>query len=187
MKKSARISHDFSHDFWETTTNAGMFDIVAAGLGEPAPARVGLLTGGEPPLMVFDKNAHFCLNAMKPTVADEAPLTTIRHNDIEALGDLCRKHPLVAYVADGVYSTGGRAPIGEPLRLQEKYGLFLFFDEAHGISTVGERGRGAVLEAMGRINDRTPIITSLNKGFGASGGAVIASGCRLLLLAGAAR
>ncbi len=71
-----------------------------------------------------------------------------------------------------MYSTGGKAPIGELLRLQEKYGLFLFFDEAHGISTVGERGRGAVLEAMGGINDRTLIITSLNKGFGASGGAI---------------
>ncbi|MFE6227154.1 aminotransferase class I/II-fold pyridoxal phosphate-dependent enzyme [Streptomyces sp. NPDC057854] len=254
IKKSARISHDF----WETTTEAGMFDIVAAGLGggrhrsladghefvnmssysylgldthpkivqgavdavlaegalntstsrmrirfaalrdaEDALSELfdveavtvascaaaawaslpllasGLLTGGEPPLMVFDKNAHFCLNAMKANVADEAPLTTIRHNDVEALEDLCRKHPQVAYVADGVYSTGGKAPIGELLRLQEKYGLFLFFDEAHGISTVGERGRGAVLEAMGgRIGDRTLIITSLNKGFGASGGAI---------------
>ena len=34
------------------------------------------------------------------------------------------------------------------------------------------RGRGVVLEAMGGINDRTLIITSLNKGFGASGGAI---------------
>ncbi|MEU4128728.1 aminotransferase class I/II-fold pyridoxal phosphate-dependent enzyme [Streptomyces wuyuanensis] len=253
IKKSARISHDF----WETTTEAGMFDIVAAGLGEgrhrsladghefvnmssysylgldthpkivqgaidavraegalnTSTSRMrirfaalrdaedalselfdveavtvascaaaawaslpllasGLLTDGTPPLMVFDKNAHFCLNAMKPNVADEAPLTTVRHNDVDALEDLCRQHPQVAYVADGVYSTGGKAPIEELLRLQEKYGLFLFFDEAHGISTVGERGRGAVLEAMGGINDRTLIITSLNKGFGASGGAI---------------
>ncbi len=138
--------------------------------------------------MVFDKNAHFCLNAMKPTVADEAPLTTIRHNDIEALEDLCRKHPLVAYVADGVYSTGGRAPIGEPLRLQEKYGLFLFFDEAHGISTVGERGRGAVLEA-GHGPDQRPDADHHvpQQGLRRLRGAVIASGCRLLLLAGAAR
>ncbi|MFJ9801936.1 8-amino-7-oxononanoate synthase family protein [Streptomyces wuyuanensis] len=253
IKKSARISHGF----WETTTEAGMFDIVAAGLGEgrhrsladghefvnmssysylgldthpkivqgaidavraegalnTSTSRMrirfaalrdaedalselfdveavtvascaaaawaslpllasGLLTDGTPPLMVFDKNAHFCLNAMKPNVADEAPLTTVRHNDVDALEDLCRQHPQVAYVADGVYSTGGKAPIEELLRLQEKYGLFLFFDEAHGISTVGERGRGAVLEAMGGINDRTLIITSLNKGFGASGGAI---------------
>ncbi|MEV0532576.1 aminotransferase class I/II-fold pyridoxal phosphate-dependent enzyme [Kitasatospora sp. NPDC050463] len=256
IKKSARISHDF----WEVTAEAGMFDIVVSGLGDgrhraladghefvnmssysylgldthPRIVRAaadavlaegalnsstsrmrirfgslrdaetalselfdvealtvascaaaawaslpllasGLLTDGVPPLMVFDKNAHFCLNAMKPAVADEAEIVTIGHNDVDALEDLCRKHPQVAYVADGVYSTGGAAPIPELLRLQEKYGLFLFFDEAHGVSTVGERGRGAVLEAMaanGGMNDRTLIITSLNKGFGASGGAI---------------
>jgi 7-keto-8-aminopelargonate synthetase-like enzyme len=132
----------------------------------------GLFTDDIPPLMVFDKSAHFCLNAMKPNVADEAELTTIPHNDVDALEDLCKRHRQVAYVADGVYSIGGRAPIPELLRLQEKYGLFLLLDEAHGISTVGQRGRGVVLEAMGGINDRTLIITSLNKGFGASGGAI---------------
>ncbi|MGW2280033.1 aminotransferase class I/II-fold pyridoxal phosphate-dependent enzyme [Streptomyces sp. NPDC001770] len=133
----------------------------------------GLFTDDEPPLMVFDRNAHFCLNAMKPSVADEAEVTTVRHNDLEALEELCKQHKRVAYIADGVYSTGGQAPVRELLRLQEKYGLFLFFDEAHGISTIGEHGRGVVLEEMGAINDRTLIITSLNKGFGASGGAVL--------------
>ncbi|MGW1465039.1 aminotransferase class I/II-fold pyridoxal phosphate-dependent enzyme [Streptomyces sp. NPDC002308] len=133
----------------------------------------GLFTDDEPPLMVFDRNAHFCLNAMKPSVADEAEVTTVRHNDLEALEELCKQHKNVAYIADGVYSTGGQAPVRELLRLQEKYGLFLFFDEAHGISTIGEHGRGVVLEEMGTINDRTLIITSLNKGFGASGGAVL--------------
>jgi len=132
----------------------------------------GLFTDDVPPLMVFDKSAHFCLNAMKPNVADEAEITTIPHNDVGALEDLCKRHRQVAYVADGVYSIGGQAPIAELLRLQEKYGLFLLLDEAHGISTVGQRGRGVVLEAMGGINDRTLIITSLNKGFGASGGAI---------------
>ncbi|MEV6843663.1 aminotransferase class I/II-fold pyridoxal phosphate-dependent enzyme [Actinoplanes sp. NPDC051411] len=132
----------------------------------------GLFTDDVPPLMVFDKSAHFCLNAMKPNVADEAEITTIPHNDIDALEDLCKRHRQVAYVGDGVYSIGGQAPMPELLRLQEKYGLFLLLDEAHGISTVGQRGRGVVLEAMGGINDRTLIITSLNKGFGASGGAI---------------
>src|SRR4051794_36298774 len=90
----------------------------------------GLFTDDTPPLMVFDKNAHFCLNAMKPSVADEAEITTIPHNDVGALEDLCKRHRQVTYVADGVYSTGGHAPIAELLRLQDKYGLFLLFDEA---------------------------------------------------------
>ncbi|MBX9269770.1 aminotransferase class I/II-fold pyridoxal phosphate-dependent enzyme [Chromobacterium violaceum] len=132
----------------------------------------GALTGDVAPLMVFDKNAHFCLNMMKPICADETEIQTIRHNDLNALEDLCKTHQRVAYVADGVYSTGGMAPVKELLALQDKYGLFLFFDEAHGLSTLGHLGRGLVLEEMGAINDRTLIVTSLNKGFGASGGAI---------------
>ncbi|POM27442.1 8-amino-7-oxononanoate synthase [Actinomadura rubteroloni] len=157
-----------------------LFDVEAVTLASCAAAAwsalplvaSGAFTEDVPPLMVFDKNAHFCLNAMKPSVADETEVVTIRHNDLEALEDLCRKHQKVAFVADGVYSTGGRAPVKELLALQEKYGLFLFFDEAHGISTLGTNGRGLVLEEMDGINDRTLLITSLNKGFGASGGAI---------------
>ncbi|MEV2213888.1 aminotransferase class I/II-fold pyridoxal phosphate-dependent enzyme [Streptomyces sp. NPDC050997] len=159
---------------------SGLFDaevVTVASCAEAAWATLplvasGLFTDEEPPLMVFDRNAHFCLNAMKPSVADETEVTSVRHNDVEALEELCKRNKRVAYVADGVYSTGGQAPVKELLRLQEKYGLFLFFDEAHGTSTVGERGRGVVLTEMGEINDQTLIITSLNKGFGASGGAV---------------
>lgn len=133
----------------------------------------GLFTEDVAPVMAFDKNAHFCLNALKAAAADEAQIVTIAHNDVEALEQLCKEHPKVAYVADGVYSTGGQAPVKELLRLQEKYGLFLYFDEAHGISTLGQQGRGLVLEELGgRITDRTIIIASLNKGFGASGGAI---------------
>ncbi|MGW3044441.1 8-amino-7-oxononanoate synthase family protein [Kitasatospora sp. NPDC001159] len=157
-----------------------LFDVEAVTVASAAAAAwcslpllaSGLFTDNQPPLMVFDKNAHFCLNAMKAAVGDETEVVTIAHNDIDALEDLCKQHPLVAYVADGVYSTGGQAPVTELLRLQDQYGLFLFFDEAHGTSTLGANGRGLVLEEMGEINDRTLIITSLNKGFGASGGAV---------------
>ncbi len=135
----------------------------------------GLLTDGRTPVMVFDIHAHFCLNAMKAACADEAEVLTIAHNDMERLEELCRTHPLVAYVADSVYSTGGSvAPMAALLRLQERYGLLLFLDEAHGTSIVGERGKGFALDAMGgAINDRTIIVTSLNKGFGASGGAIL--------------
>lgn len=78
--------------------------------------------------MVFDKNAHFCLNAMKASVADEADVVTIRHDDVDELESLCRNNPHVAYVADTVYSTGGKAPLKELFALQDKYGLILILD-----------------------------------------------------------
>jgi 7-keto-8-aminopelargonate synthetase-like enzyme len=132
----------------------------------------GMFTDSLPPVMAFDKNAHFCLTLMKSVCADESSVVTLPHNDLNAIEDLCKKHKRVCYVADGVYSTGGRAPVKDLLALQHQYGLFLFFDEAHGISAYGEQGRGLVLQEMGAINERTIIIASLNKGFGASGGAI---------------
>lgn len=134
----------------------------------------GLFTDGHSPTMVFDKQAHFSLNLLKPICADETQVVTCPHNDLNYLEDICKKNKAVAYIADGVYSTGGCAPIQSLQALQEKYGLFLFLDEAHGLSAYGKQGRGYVLEEMGGvINDRTVIVASLNKGFGASGGALL--------------
>lgn len=132
----------------------------------------GVFTQGQRPLMVFDKRAHFCLNLTKPICADETEVATCGHNDLDYLEDQCKKHRQVAYVADGVYSTGGSAPVKALFELQDRYGLFLFFDEAHGTSSIGHRGRGVVLEERPVLNERTIIVTSLNKGFGASGGAI---------------
>lgn len=132
----------------------------------------GLFTDNVAPVMAFDKHAHFCLNFLKPVCADESEVVTTPHNDVNFIEDLCKKNKQVAYVADGVYSTGGHAPVKELLELQQRYGLFLFFDEAHGMSAYGKHGRGYVLEQMGAINSRTIVAASLNKGFGASGGAI---------------
>ncbi|HJH17321.1 MAG TPA: aminotransferase class I/II-fold pyridoxal phosphate-dependent enzyme [Pseudomonas lactis] len=132
----------------------------------------GVLTENTPPLMVFDRSAHFCLSLMKPICADETQVLTSAHNDLEFLEDCCRKNARVVYVADGVYSTGGVARIKELMMLQEKYGLFVLYDEAHGLSIKGKNGCGVVLEEMGGLNANTMLIVSLNKGFGGSGGAI---------------
>ncbi|PWQ83345.1 aminotransferase class I and II, partial [Stenotrophomonas maltophilia] len=84
--------------------------------------------------------AHFCLNAMKASVADETTIVTIRHDDVDELESLCRTNSQVAYVADTVYSTGGKAPLNELFALQAKYGLILVLDEAHSTSVIGHNG-----------------------------------------------
>jgi len=104
-------------------------------------------------------------------VADETRVETIAHNDIAALERLCSEESAVAYVCDGVYSMGGHAPVQELRRLQDRYGLFLYIDDAHGISLFGERGEGFVRSQFPReLGERTIIAASLGKGFGASGG-----------------
>ncbi|MBH5400743.1 aminotransferase class I/II-fold pyridoxal phosphate-dependent enzyme [Bradyrhizobium sp. CNPSo 4010] len=144
--------------------NLGMMPLVAS----------GQLTGGRKPVVVFDRIAHISLAYHKPVVADETRVETISHNDIDALERLCREHSVVAYVCDGVYSMGGNAPINELRYLQERYGLFLYIDDAHGISIFGSRGEGFARSQFPQLlGDRTVIIASLAKGFGASGGMVM--------------
>ena len=134
----------------------------------------GHLSDGQPRVMVFDKFCHFSMNLMKPVCADETLVLTSPHNDLDYLEDVCKKHPRVAYVADGVYSMGGAAPVRELLELQDRYGLFLFFDDSHSLSLWGERGEGYVRSFCGgELNPLTIIVASLNKGFGASGGVIM--------------
>lgn len=148
--------------------------VMLANLGVMPLLASGELTGGRKPLVVFDRVAHISLAYHKPVVADETQVETIEHNDLDALEGLCREHPLVAYVCDGVYSMGGNSPIKELRQLQERYGLFLYIDDAHGISLFGRQGEGFARSQFPQVlGDRTIIIASLAKGFGASGGMVM--------------
>ena len=134
----------------------------------------GHLADGQPPVMVFDKHCHFSMNLIKPICADETTVLTSQHNDVDFVEDACKKYPRVAYVADGVYSLGGAAPIKELLALQDRYGLFLYFDDSHSLSVYGERGEGYARALMGdELHPRTVIVASLCKGFGGSGGVIM--------------
>lgn len=148
--------------------------VMLANLGVMPLLASGQLTGGRKPVVVFDRIAHISLAYHKPVVADETRVETIEHNDIDALERLCREHPVVAYVCDGVYSMGGNSPIQELRQLQERYGLFLYIDDAHGISLFGRQGEGFARSQFPQVlDDRTIIVASLAKGFGASGGMVM--------------
>lgn len=145
--------------------------VMLANLGAMPLLASGQLTGGKKPVVVFDRIAHISLAHHKPVVADETRVETIPHNDIEALERLCRDEPVVAFVCDGVYSMGGNSPIKELRQLQERYGLFLYVDDAHGISLFGRQGEGFARSQFPQVlGDRTIIAASLAKGFGASGG-----------------
>ncbi|MER8880824.1 aminotransferase class I/II-fold pyridoxal phosphate-dependent enzyme [Mesorhizobium sp. M0684] len=145
--------------------------VMLANLGAMPILASGELTGGRKPVVVFDRTAHISLAYHKPVVADETRVETIAHNDIDALDRLCRDNPVVAYVCDGVYSMGGNSPIKELRQLQERYGLFLYIDDAHGISLFGHLGQGFARSQFPQVlGDRTIIAASLAKGFGASGG-----------------
>jgi len=147
-----------------SAATAGVLPLLASG---------HLCPDNEPRVMVFDKFCHFSMHLIKPICADETTVLTAPHNDLDYLEDVCKKHPRVAYVADGAYSMGGGAPVRELLALQDRYGLFLFFDDSHSISVCGERGEGFVRSQLPELNPLTIIVGSLCKGFGASGGVIL--------------
>ncbi|RKI02069.1 aminotransferase class I/II-fold pyridoxal phosphate-dependent enzyme [Corallococcus sp. AB038B] len=130
----------------------------------------GHLTDSEPLVMVFDKFAHFSMAFVKPIVADETRVLNCPHNDMNYLEDVCRKYPRVAYVCYSVYSTGGATDLQALLTLQEKYGLFLYLDDSHSLSTQGKNGEGYIRSRLREMNDRTLIIASIAKAFGSTGG-----------------
>jgi 7-keto-8-aminopelargonate synthetase-like enzyme len=132
----------------------------------------GVFSGGERPLMIFDKHCHFSMNQMKPNCGDETTVVSCNHNDIDFIEDACKKNKAVAYVAEGAYSMGGQAPVRELIRLQEQYGLYLYFDDAHSLSVYGERGEGYVRSFMPELHERTIIVCSLAKAFGSNGGVI---------------
>ncbi|MFS8049609.1 aminotransferase class I/II-fold pyridoxal phosphate-dependent enzyme [Rhizobium sp. BR 314] len=145
--------------------------VLAANMGALPILASGHLTDNKRPVVVFDRLAHATLAFHKPVVANETRVETIAHNDLNALEDICRRNQRVAYVCDGVYSMGGSAPIADLLVLQNRYGLFLYIDDAHGISLFGKSGEGFARSQIGQdLGERTIIAASLGKGFGASGG-----------------
>jgi 7-keto-8-aminopelargonate synthetase-like enzyme len=147
-----------------SSATAGVLPLVASG---------HMTADGRPRVMVFDKYSHFSMNLIKPICADETEVLTAPHNDLNYLEDVCKKKDRVAYVCDGVYSTGGAAPMKELLALQDRYGLYLFIDDSHSLSSMGKNGEGYARSLMAEVSPLTVIVASLGKGFGTSGGIIM--------------
>lgn len=169
-------------------TLASLFDVngvvvfptvAAANMGALPLLAAGLFTGGVKPLIVFDRFAHVTLQYHIPVLREETDVVVIEHNDLDHLERLCQGDRLVAYVGDGAYSMGGAAPVRELRALQEKYGLFVYLDDAHGISVVGKRGEGFVRSQLSGLDSRTIVAASLGKGFGSAGGMLMLGSCEI--------
>lgn len=97
--------------------------------------------------MLFDSENH-------ASIIDASRLamgTTFkyRHNDMESLEEQLEanidRFQKVIIVADGVFSmTGDIANLPEMVRLAEKYGAYIYVDDAHGIGVMGEKGAGTM-------------------------------------------
>ncbi|MFD8934644.1 aminotransferase class I/II-fold pyridoxal phosphate-dependent enzyme [Streptomyces sp. NPDC059578] len=149
-----------------SAASAGILPLIASG-------HIG---NGTRPLMIFDKNCHVSMAQTKPVCADETEVVTCRHHDLDFIEDRCKEYSQVWYICDGSDSLGGYAPVKELAVLQERYGLQVFYDDSHSVSAYGARGIGYVRSNSPVLDDRTIVVTTLNKAFGTSGAAVLLNG-----------
>lgn len=129
-------------------------------------------------LVILDHQVHASVQeAVKKMLSQGVAVEMIRHNNLEMLEDRIKKqrnkYERIWYMADGVYSMyGDFAPIKEMIALAEKYEqLYLYVDDAHGMSWAGKHGTGYVMSQMDGCLYRKMILTAnLGKAFGACGG-----------------
>jgi 7-keto-8-aminopelargonate synthetase-like enzyme len=140
------------------------------------------------PSLIRDRDAVLLDHQVHMTVQQVVPLLQrlgasvvfVRHGALEEvearIRDLRARHPRVWLLLDGVYSMhGDLAPIEALGWLLERYEeLHLYVDDAHGTSWTGLHGRGHALGRLcGAQRERAVVALSLNKSFGAGGGALV--------------
>ena len=130
--------------------------------------------------IVMDQQVHRSVqNACLMAKAAGTHLELVRHNRIDLLEEriieLSKTHQKVWYMADGVYSMfGDTAPMKKLYALLDKYKQFhLYMDDAHGMSWEGKNGQGFALSQVDYFHDKLCLITSLAKGYGVNGAAMI--------------
>ncbi|CAN5476847.1 aminotransferase class I/II-fold pyridoxal phosphate-dependent enzyme [soil metagenome] len=135
------------------------------------------------PILVGDRDAVIMDIAVHATVQEAVSLLVergvtierVRHNRMDLLEDrvkeLSKTHDKIWYMADGVYSMfGDGAPLDEIKQLLDTYEqMYLYIDDAHGMSWAGEHGAGYVNSKL-KYHPKMYLTTSLAKGFGATGG-----------------
>jgi len=130
--------------------------------------------------VIMDQQVHRSVqNAVMIAKANGTHVEIVRHNRMDLLEDkileLSKTHQKIWYMADGVYSMfGDVAPVQELYNLMDRYEQFnVCVDDAHGMSWAGENGRGYFLSQVSYFHDKLCLITSLCKGFGTNGAAMV--------------
>lgn len=155
-----------AHPVITTTTTLGHFSALPV-----------LIQEGD--VIILDQQVHRSVQMAAQVMAHKARIATIRHNDLEQLEKSISAHKAAGagniwYCADGVYSMfGDLAPLPELHALLQRHeDLYMYIDDAHGMSWQGEHGRGVVL-GSDFVHEKMVVAVSLCKSFGIGGGGVV--------------
>lgn len=131
-------------------------------------------------LIILDHQVHTSVQEVSKKMLSQGVIVEmIRHNNMDMLENMIKKHrnnfDKIWYMADGVYSMyGDFAPIKEMIQLAEKYEqLYLYVDDAHGMSWAGKNGTGYVMSQMDKLYHKMILTTTMGKGFGCAGGITV--------------
>lgn len=134
---------------------------------------------GKGDVIILDKLSHACL--IDAARLSGAILRIFPHNDLDKLEShltwSARKHPdaRVLIIAESVYSMDGDlAPLREIVNLKDRFGAWLFLDEAHAVGVLGPSGGGLAEQLC--LGDRIEIqMGTLGKALGAHGAYIAGS------------
>ncbi len=130
-------------------------------------------------VVILDQQVHTSVRIASDMLKSYGIIVeTIKHNNLNQLKDKINKYKdsknKIWYFVDGVYSMfGDSLPIKEiEQMLNDNEQLYLYADDAHGMSWKGKHGQGLILSEIG-YHPKLFLTTSLGKGFGAGGGALV--------------
>lgn len=129
--------------------------------------------------IVLDHQCHASIhNAARFAQTRGTAVELVRHDGLDQALDrlrvLSRKHRQVWVCSDGVFSMfGDLAPVGMMKRwLDVADNIYLYVDDAHGMSWAGEHGRGSFLDRMPQT-ERIVVATTFAKAAGVGGAALV--------------
>ena len=134
---------------------------------------------GSGDVIILDKLSHACL--VDASRLSGATLRVFPHNDLNKLEShlqwATRTHPKarILVVAESIYSMDGDlAPLRELVGLKDRYGAWLFLDEAHAVGVLGPNG-GGLAEQL-NLGERIEIqMGTLGKALGSHGAYIAGS------------
>lgn len=129
-----------------------------------------------PPLVFSDRLNHASMHL--GIRAAGVKQIRYRHNDLNHLEDLLKKHhdaPNSKFIlSETVFSMDGdRADVGGLLELKRRHDAFLYLDEAHAVGVLGKNGFGLAADYPGQAD---LVMGTFSKALGGFGAYVVCSG-----------
>lgn len=130
--------------------------------------------------IIMDHQVHASVqSAVGIAKSNGVHVEQIKHNNLDMLEHrikaLSETKDRIWYMFDSIYSMfGDPAPFEGLHDLLNRYdNLYLYADDAHGMSWAGKNGAGYVLSQFPEFHERLVLLTSHSKAFGAAGGSVV--------------